>query len=304
MSNLFYTATGNPQTLSRESSALMQAEFALIQVAFNTLNNDFSGYTGPILVTGTNAGVVNAYTVTTGRALGAYSANMGIVFTPTITNTGASSINVDSIGTLNILSVSGAALVAGDLVSGNTYLAIYNGTAAQLISVTKNYVDLSVAAEAAIRAANDTTEATTRAAADTAEATTRAAADTAEALARAAAVTAETNRAQAAEALLAPLAGAAFTGPVTVQNPTIAANPATKSYVDAAIYPGGFCPTWVSGQTYTYGQVVFSPINLQNYRHSTASSSLSLDPSADSTNWQTLGSSGASSGKVKFFSQN
>jgi hypothetical protein len=50
---------------------------------------------------------------------------------------------------------------------------------------------------------------------------------------------------------------------------------------------------WVSGNTYTTGQCVYSPIDYQTYRHITASSSLTTDPSLDTTNWTKLtGSSG------------
>jgi hypothetical protein len=45
---------------------------------------------------------------------------------------------------------------------------------------------------------------------------------------------------------------------------------------------------WVSGNTYTTGQCVYSPIDYQTYRHITASSSLTTDPSLDTTNWTKL----------------
>jgi len=68
------------------------------------------------------------------------------------------------------------------------------------------------AAEATARAAGDAAEATARAAGDAAEATARAAADADEVTARNAAILVETNRAIAAEALLAPKASPALTG--------------------------------------------------------------------------------------------
>jgi hypothetical protein len=66
---------------------------------------------------------------------------MVVIFTPGATNTGASTLNISGLGAKNIKSVSGAALTSGDLVSGKTYSAFYNGTDFVLASVTKNYID-------------------------------------------------------------------------------------------------------------------------------------------------------------------
>jgi hypothetical protein len=105
------------------------------------LLNDIVGYAGAVTVSGTDGGAVNAYTVTPAYGtLVAYGTRMLTVFSPTITNTGASTLNISALGVKNILSVSGAALVAGDLVAGNLYAAFYNGTEFRLLSVTQQYV--------------------------------------------------------------------------------------------------------------------------------------------------------------------
>lgn len=59
IANPFYTATGNPQPFSRESSAVIQSEFLLIQNGFNLVsplaNPAFTGIpTAPTAATGTN----------------------------------------------------------------------------------------------------------------------------------------------------------------------------------------------------------------------------------------------------------
>ena len=46
---------------------------------------------------------------------------------------------------------------------------------------------------------------------------------------------------------------------------------------------------WVSGGSYTAGQVVWSPINFQSFRAKTTHSGITTDPSADSTRWASLG---------------
>lgn len=105
------------------------------------LKNCFPGFTGSILVTGTDGGSANAYTVTPAVALPAYSTRVIVIFSPTVQNTGASTINISGLGTKSIVSVSNAALVSGDLVVGTVYAAAYDGTSFRLLSITKNYVD-------------------------------------------------------------------------------------------------------------------------------------------------------------------
>lgn len=107
----------------------------------NALLNCFAGYSGAVMVTGSDGGAVNAYTVTPATALLAYSSRMILVFSPTVTNTGAATINVSGLGPKDIKSVSGAAMVAGDLAAGTIYAAFYNGSEFRLSAITKNYAD-------------------------------------------------------------------------------------------------------------------------------------------------------------------
>jgi hypothetical protein len=51
-------------------------------------------------------------------ALTAYSAGMLVVLTPANTNTGAATLNIDTLGALDVFRFSGEALHAGDLVAG------------------------------------------------------------------------------------------------------------------------------------------------------------------------------------------
>ena len=106
------------------------------------LVNDFVGFTGSVCVTGIDGGIVNAYTLTPAvGTLVAYGTRMTVKFSPTVSNTGATTLNVSGLGAKNVLSVSGAPLAAGDLTAGNLYEAIYNGTEFRLSAVTKNYAD-------------------------------------------------------------------------------------------------------------------------------------------------------------------
>jgi len=107
----------------------------------NVLKNSLAGFSGAVLVTGVDGGAVNAYTLTPSTPLLAYAARMIAIISPTIANTGASTINVSGLGAKSLLSVSGAALAANELLPGNIYLAIYDGTAFRLSAVTKQYID-------------------------------------------------------------------------------------------------------------------------------------------------------------------
>jgi len=66
----------------------------------------------------------------------------------------------------------------------------------------------------------------------------------------------------------------------------VQANAAAQSAASAASAAGA--TKWVSGQSYTEGAVVWSPISFLNYRRKTSGSG-SVDPSNDSVNWVLLG---------------
>lgn len=110
----------------------------LIKVA---LLQSFPGFDGAVIAAGTNGGAVNAYTVTPGVPLISYVSPMVALFSPTIQNTGASTLNISGLGTKAIKTVAGAALSAADLVVGVWYAAVYDGTNFNLFAVTKRYVD-------------------------------------------------------------------------------------------------------------------------------------------------------------------
>lgn len=61
--------------------------------------------------------------------LGSYSAGMWVVFTPANTITGAATLNIDSLGALDIQKANGDALVSGDLVAGIPALLVLDSGA-------------------------------------------------------------------------------------------------------------------------------------------------------------------------------
>lgn len=59
-------------------------------------------------------------------AITAYSAGMIVVLTPAVTNTTATTLNVNSVGALSVLTVDGTACVGGELVAGIPALLVLN----------------------------------------------------------------------------------------------------------------------------------------------------------------------------------
>lgn len=105
------------------------------------IKNSFVGFLGAILVTGTDGGAANAYTLTPADPLIAYSSRMLAIFQPVTGNTGAATLNISGLGAKEIVSVAGVPLSANDLTAGRYYTAFYDGTKFRLDNVTQNYVD-------------------------------------------------------------------------------------------------------------------------------------------------------------------
>ncbi len=79
-------------------------------------------------------GSADAYIFAAARTLSAYYDGLTLCLEIHATNTGASTINVDSIGVKNILKHGDDALAVGDLVATFKYLLVYDGAAFQLLS--------------------------------------------------------------------------------------------------------------------------------------------------------------------------
>jgi hypothetical protein len=118
VSNPFYNYSGSfiPGTLARAEN--LATEYAAVQAGFALLVTE-----------GVDSGVANAYVVTTGgQPTGAYQDGNTVEFKPLATNTGASTLAVNSIPAVSILRFNGAALIAGDLTAGAWTTATYNST--------------------------------------------------------------------------------------------------------------------------------------------------------------------------------
>lgn len=115
MSNVYYNYSGNfiPGTLARAET--VSSEFSSVATGFSKLSTQ-----------GVDTGTANVYVVaTTGYPVAAYQDGNNIQFEAIHTNTGSSTINVNSIGAVPLLRFNGNALVAGDVVAGAWYTCIY-----------------------------------------------------------------------------------------------------------------------------------------------------------------------------------
>jgi hypothetical protein len=81
----------------------------------------------PVKVLGTVAGT-NTITAVMTPALTAYSAGMGVVFTPANNTTGAATININALGAKSIVRGDGTALESGDLQASTIHALVYDGT--------------------------------------------------------------------------------------------------------------------------------------------------------------------------------
>lgn len=105
------------------------------------LVNGFLGISGAVMIGGDALGVANAYVLNPANALVAYSINSMLVFRAPIANTGASTINISGLGPRPLRAINGAELAGGDIVQGQYYVAVDNGSEFRLVAVTKNYID-------------------------------------------------------------------------------------------------------------------------------------------------------------------
>lgn len=94
------------------------------------IQNLEGGLTYYVALTGSG----NAYVATPSPAWNAYAAGNILVVKPNVTNTGAATVNVSSLGAKPIKKLDGTTDVrGGDLIAGNIYILIYDGTSFLLI---------------------------------------------------------------------------------------------------------------------------------------------------------------------------
>lgn len=120
----------------------------------NTDLDDVDAIAGAITTTGS----ANAYVLTTGLSLAAYVAGQSFDIKANFTNSGAATINVDTLGAKDLRKNGTTALASGDIVSGRIYRISYDGTVFQVLgelSGTYQPLDATLTAFAALTTADD-----------------------------------------------------------------------------------------------------------------------------------------------------
>lgn len=146
MTNDYYNGgSETAHTLARSSAE--NADRAAVAAGFDRLPAEAVLKQGRVTY-GTDTGTANAYLVALPHAPASYTAGLAVAFKPANTNTGASTINVDSLGVKNIKRRGGVALAAGDIDANAVVELRYDGTEFQLLNViatTDATLPLSVA---------------------------------------------------------------------------------------------------------------------------------------------------------------
>jgi hypothetical protein len=130
MANGFYNNDGT--TLSRNTLARgsqVNAQFQAIAAGFDKLPTEAQLKQGTANVAATVGGTANAITLTMTYPISSYTDGMLLRFRGAAANTGAATVNVDTVGTVAIKRQNGDDLVAGDIPSGGDIQIVYNSSA-------------------------------------------------------------------------------------------------------------------------------------------------------------------------------
>jgi len=129
MANNYYTFTPEFVPGQKVRSDDVNTQLSSIEVGFDQLPGDTSAITRGVSTLGTESGTGNTYTITMDDTRTSYQEGDRVSFRATHTNTGAATINVDTLGSKALRRSDNEPLVAGDIESGLFYEAVYAATA-------------------------------------------------------------------------------------------------------------------------------------------------------------------------------
>ena len=128
MSDYFDYSTGRLETGTTARAAAVNTVFDAISTGLAKLPTEANIKQGTINYIATDSGAANAYVIDLPHAPASYIDGQEVVFKAGAANTGASTINVNSLGVKSITRFGGAALVAGDIAAAKIYTLRYNST--------------------------------------------------------------------------------------------------------------------------------------------------------------------------------
>lgn len=147
MANTYYTFSPYFIPNTKVRSDEVNAQLAAIENAFDLMPTDNTAIGRGTTTTGVESGTGNAYEVTLDDARTSYQEGDQIVFKATHTNTGTTTLDLDTIGAVALVQADGTALAAGDIQTGLYYTAVYD--------LANNRWQLIGASAAVISSAND-----------------------------------------------------------------------------------------------------------------------------------------------------
>jgi len=124
VAGLVEKATSSETQAGTDSGTLAELFAAPSDIAANTQNQQH--------VYAADTGAADAYAIALTPAITAYAAGQRFCFLATNVNTGASTLDVNSLGTKTILKLNDQALEAGDIEAGQIVDVVYNGTAFEM----------------------------------------------------------------------------------------------------------------------------------------------------------------------------
>ena len=103
----------------------VNAELTGISAGFDLLPTDANAIVEGKAYRGTEGGSGNSYTITMDDTRTAYADGDRVSFKATHTNTGVASLKLDALSLISLVTADGSACVAGDILSGRWYEAVY-----------------------------------------------------------------------------------------------------------------------------------------------------------------------------------
>ena len=125
MANNYYVFTPDFIPGQKVASGEMNSQLSGIESGFDALPGAADAIVKGVAYRGTEAGSGNSYTITMDDTRTAYADGDRVLFKATHTNTGASSINLDSIGLIPLVLADSSATGASEILSGRFYEAVY-----------------------------------------------------------------------------------------------------------------------------------------------------------------------------------
>lgn len=125
MSNDYFD-TADFTAVTRNTRALAEAVMAIaaaIEAGFDLFPSNLSIRQGKVTFVASDTGTVNAHLVSMQKTPPAYSDGLQVIFRAGSTNTGAATVNVDSLGVKDVRNYAGAALTGGEIVA-NAMIAL------------------------------------------------------------------------------------------------------------------------------------------------------------------------------------